>query len=103
MAAENWLDKAAEFAGKPPPVDPLKAAEAAAALAAMFYAKADSPQLDAWDVYYRAISNKCAPRDHKGGWYFKTEWPPGHGAGEPSEMLRQPIEPPRLKSMGGLN
>jgi hypothetical protein len=100
MAAENWLDKAAEFAGKPPPVDSAKAAEAAAALAAMFYAKAESPQLDAWDGYYRAVSNKCAPRDHNGGWYFKTEWPPGH---VPSEAPRLHIEAPRLKSMGGLN
>lgn len=100
MAAENWMDKAAEFAGKAPPVDPLKAAEAAAALGAMFYAKADSPQLEAWDAYYRTVSNKCAQRDKNGGWYFKTEWPPGH---VPSETPRLHIEPPRLKSMGDLH
>lgn len=100
MAAENWLDKAAEFAGKPPPVDAAKAAEAAAALQAMFYARAESPQLDAWDAHYRAVSNKSAPRDRDGGWYFKTEWPPGH---VPSEPSRHHIEPPRLKSMGDLH
>lgn len=99
MAAENWLDKAAEFAGKPPPVDATKAAEAAAALEAMFYAGAESPQLDAWDAHYRAVSNKSAPRDRNGGWYFKTEWPPGY---QPQNLVAPP-ELPRLKSMGDLH
>jgi hypothetical protein len=99
MAAENWMDKAAQFAGKPPPVDADKAAEAAAALEAMFYAKPESPQLDAWDVHYRAVSNKSAPRDRNGGWYFKTEWPPGYQGAK----LVQPPEVPRLKSMGDLH
>lgn len=99
MAAENWLDKAAEFAGKPSPIDTAKAAEAAAALEAMFYAKPESPQLDAWDSHYRAVSNKSAPRDRNGGWYFKTEWPPGY---HPQKLVQAP-EPPRLKSMGDLH
>jgi hypothetical protein len=95
MAAENWLDKSAEFSGKPPPVDAAKAAEAEAALQAMFYAKAESPQLDAWDSHYRAVSNKSAPRDRNGGWYFKTEWPPGYE----QPKLVQPPTIPHLRSM----
>lgn len=75
MAAENWLDKAAEFAGKPPPVDAAKAAEA---LKNMHYAKAESPQLAAWDRHWKVVSGKAAPRDRNGGWYFNSEWPPDH-------------------------
>lgn len=99
MAGENWMDKAAEFAGKPLPADAEKAKEA---LQSMFYAKAESPQLDAWDEHYRAVSNKSsAPRDRNGGWFFKTEWPPGHGAYKPSEdLVMAPQATPQLRSMG---
>lgn len=75
MAAENWLDKAAEFAGKPPPVDTEKAA---AALKKLYYAKPDSDQLAAWDQYSRKLRGIGVPRDTKGGWYVDSEWPPGH-------------------------
>jgi hypothetical protein len=77
MAAENWLDKSAEFAGKPPPIDAAKAAEA---LKNMHYARAESPQLAAWDAHWQAVGGKSAPRDRNGGWYFETEWPPGFKA-----------------------
>lgn len=41
-----------------------------------FYAKADSPQMAAWDAVYRAKKGINGPRDRKGGWWFPTEWPP---------------------------
>lgn len=95
MAAENWLDKAAEFAGKPPPVDAEKAREA---LESLFYAKLESPQLDAWDRYCQSVQGKSAPRDRNGGWYFKTEWPPGYKPSEPT--MRGSVVIPQLQSMG---
>lgn len=95
MAGENWMDKAAEFAGKPLPVDAEKAREA---LQSMFYAKPESPQLDAWDRYYQSVQGKSAPRDRNGGWYFKTEWPLGH---EPTDTLAlSSVAVPQLRSMG---
>lgn len=94
MAAENWMDKSAEFAGKPPPIDAEKAAEA---LQALHYAKPESQQLDAWDRYYQSTQGKSAPRDRNGGWYFKTEWPPGY---QPRDNLMQPPAMPQLRSMG---
>lgn len=95
MAGENWMDKAAEFAGKPLPVDAEKAKEA---LQSMFYAKPESPQLDAWDRYYQSVQGKSAPRDRNGGWYFKTEWPLGH---EPADTpTLSSVAVPQLRSMG---
>lgn len=95
LTAENWLDKGAEFAGKAPKVDPEKAA---AALKSMFYAAAESPQLAAWDEHYRATRGRPCARDPNGGWYFETEWPPGHAPTVPKEARR--MEPPALAMRG---
>lgn len=95
LTAENWLDKGAEFAGKAPKVDPEKAA---AALKSMFYAAAESPQLAAWDEHYRATRGRPCARDPNGGWYFETEWPPGHAPTVPKETRR--MEPPALAMRG---
>jgi len=77
-AAENWFDKAAEFAGKPsvslePPVD------------AGFYAKAGSEERDSWDAYGKRKTGKTFPNDKNGGWWFPTQWPPGC---EPTQRTR---------------
>jgi hypothetical protein len=61
-----------------------------------FYAKADSPQLDAWDAYWREKHGRNLMRDKNGGWYVESEWPPGH---VPREM-NVPVEIPQPKSMG---
>lgn len=92
MAAENWLDKAAEFAGKPPPVDAAKAVEA---LAKMYYAKADSEQLEAWDKHSMQTRGRLMPRDKNFGWYVPSEWPPGY---EASQRTFE-IPPIRINSM----
>ena len=45
-------------------------------VASNFYAKAGSPELEAWDSHLRLTKGKSAPRDREGGWYFPSEWPP---------------------------
>lgn len=74
-AADNWFDKAAEFAGKPIPIDPAVAAEA---LKGKFYAAAESPQLEAWDQYSISLRGVRMMRDRNNGWLVDSEWPPGH-------------------------
>lgn len=86
---KRWNDYLAEA---------MKAEEAREALQSMFYAKAESPQLDAWDRYYQSVQGKSAPRDRNGGWYFKTEWPLGH---EPADTpILSSVAVPQLRSMG---
>jgi len=92
MAAENWMDKAAEFAGKPPPASAEATAKAEEALKRMYYAKPDSEQLDAWDRHSRSLRGIGVPRDTKGGWYVASEWPPGY---EPAE--RRSVDPPVIQ------
>ncbi|HEV7432804.1 MAG TPA: DUF1376 domain-containing protein [Steroidobacteraceae bacterium] len=38
----------------------------------------DTPQWVAWQKYLTATKGKGSPYDKQGGWYFKSEWPPGH-------------------------
>jgi uncharacterized protein YdaU (DUF1376 family) len=42
------------------------------------YAKMDSRQWWAWDAYFKSQGKPGAIRDRDGGWWFATEWPPGH-------------------------
>ena len=44
-----------------------------------FYAHASSRQWHEWDRYLQAQGKAGAIRDRDGGWWFPTEWPPGHG------------------------
>jgi hypothetical protein len=74
-AAENWFDKAAEFSGKPIPIDPAVAADA---LKGKFYAAAESPQLEAWDRYSISLRGVRMMRDRNQGWLVDSEWPPGY-------------------------
>lgn len=85
-AAENWFDKAAEFAGKPIPIDPAVAAEA---LKGKFYAAAESPQLEAWDQYSISLRGVRMMRDRNNGWLVDSEWPPGYLP--PAEQKHPPI------------
>jgi hypothetical protein len=55
-----------------------EAEQATQALSQMFYAKADSEQLAAWDQHARSLRGKGLPRDRNGGWYVPAEWPPGY-------------------------
>jgi hypothetical protein len=43
-----------------------------------FYAKAETKQREAWDVYFREKTGKSLPSDARGGWMVPTEWPPSH-------------------------
>lgn len=72
--------------------------KAAAALKSMFYAAAESPQLAAWDEHYRATRGRPCARDPNGGWYFETEWPPGHAPTVPKET--RSMAPPALAMRG---
>lgn len=85
-AADNWFDKAAEFAGKPIPIDPAVAAEA---LKGKFYAAAESPQLEAWDQYSISLRGVRMMRDRNNGWLVDSEWPPGYLP--PAEQKQPPI------------
>lgn len=61
-------------------------APAAAAQAApkYLYAKFGTPQLEAWDAYWRKTNNGILPiRDRGGGSFFLTEWPPDTPADVP--------------------
>jgi hypothetical protein len=40
----------------------------------------DEQALAAWDAHGRATTGKPYPRNRRGGWYFPSKWPPGHGA-----------------------
>lgn len=83
-AAENWFDKAAEFAGKQP-------VNNTPAVVAGFYAKFESAEQDAWDDYGKRKSGKTFPRDRDGGWRFPTQWPPGYVSHETKH------DPPEIK------
>lgn len=96
IAAErNWFIGAAERAGKAPPVEAAKAAEA---LKSMYYAAFGSPQLDAWDAHYRRTTGKGAPRDTRGGWYVASEWPPGYSPPTAPDIPRRDL--PALTMQG---
>jgi hypothetical protein len=76
----QWIRNGAERSGKVRQPDPSQP------LANQFYAVSGSDQLMAWDYHQLTLTGKPNPRDKKGGWYFQTEWPPGHG--------RLPLEQP---------
>ena len=46
--------------------------------ARMWRVLVDTPQWVAWQKYLTATKGKGSPYDKEGGWYFKSEWPPGH-------------------------
>lgn len=43
-----------------------------------YYARPESPQIEAWDAHRKATTGMSYPRDANGGWTFPSEWPPGH-------------------------
>jgi hypothetical protein len=80
---QRWSDHAASaFAADEPPPG--------------FYAKFGSEEQDAWDAYGKAKNGKPFPRDSKGGWRHKTQWPPGY---VPLAQAHGPPPAPILKSM----
>jgi hypothetical protein len=46
------------------------------ATAGMYYARAGSPQLEAWDVYRQSTNGQPWSRDRAGGCFVPFEWPP---------------------------
>lgn len=42
------------------------------------HVKVDTPQWEAWQAYCKKTTGKCSPTDKNFGWYFDSEWPPGH-------------------------
>lgn len=69
----QWIRSGAERAGKSP------APTSGDAAASGFYAEAESEQLAAWDTHLLKTTGRALPRDRKGGWHVKSEWPPGYG------------------------
>lgn len=61
-----------------------------------FYAKADSPQLDAWDAHHRKTKGKNLPRDRSGGWRVDSEWPPDY---VPPERVDHTPFVPKLRAI----
>ena len=90
MAAENWFDKAAEFAGKASPVDPAFADDGMIEVT-------NEDQLAAWDRYAMSKGSKSWPRNGRGGWRFPTPWPPGYTA----PVLEFDAPPAPLRRMDG--
>lgn len=43
-----------------------------------FYVTYGTDAGDAWDAYFKTTKGISAPRDARGGWWHKTEWPPEH-------------------------
>ncbi len=56
-----------------------EAAKMAERASATFYVRYGTDAGDAWELYYKTVRNKIAPRDQKGGWYHPSEWPPTQG------------------------
>lgn len=77
---QRWADHAAVAA--------QQQAEAEEHLASRVHVKADTPQWRAWASHF----GKQPPQDRNFGWYFDSEWPPGHvpkGAESTAENLEQ--------------
>lgn len=77
---QRWADHAAVAA--------QQQAEAAEHLASQVHVKADTPQWRAWASHL----GKSPPQDRNFGWYFDSEWPPGHvpkGAESTAENFEQ--------------
>jgi hypothetical protein len=91
IAAErNWMIGSAEKLGKSPKTS------SPAEEAPGFYAKFGSEEQDAWDAYAKSKGGKPFPRDSKGGWRHKAQWPPGYA---PLSQTQGPPPAPILKSM----
>ncbi|BEV47334.1 hypothetical protein [Afipia carboxidovorans] len=63
---QRWSDHAA--------VAMLQALQASETLSKKVHVKAETPQWDAWTRHL----GKSPPQDSHFGWYFDSEWPPGH-------------------------
>lgn len=63
---QRWADHSAVVAEQQ--------AQAAEHFASQVHVKADTPQWRAWAAYL----GKPPPQDRHFGWYFESEWPPGH-------------------------
>lgn len=89
-AAENWFDKALEFAGKSPPQEPKDDG---------MIEVLDEEQLAAWDEYAESRGAKRFPRNRSGGWRFPSKWPPGHEPGLAETQSSTVAFVPKLQRM----
>lgn len=46
------------------------------------HVKMGTPQWEAWQEYKKKTTGKGTPTDKNFGWYFDSEWPPGHADGQ---------------------
>lgn len=74
-AWRNWCRDDAEKLGRTKPSSNPEAQQRQG-----FYAAFGSLELDAWDAHGRAQRSKPYPRNKAGGWWFPSQWPPGHEA-----------------------
>lgn len=75
---QSWLPGEAKKLGRKPPQESDRAALKAVRKATV-RVQQDTPQWEAW----RKHLGKSPPADSNFGWYFDSEWPPGH---EPEEQ-----------------
>jgi len=71
LRAGRWGDILSHTVDKPEETSPVQSS-------GIFYAPEGSPELDAWDAWWKRTKGVLAPRDRrgKGGWWFETRWPP---------------------------
>jgi hypothetical protein len=77
--ARGWVLLEEQFFGRQrslPLLRPVPTQRAANAVPGKVYIKIATPQWDAW----RRHCGKSFPQGRDGGWWFDSEWPPGHGA-----------------------
>ena len=76
---DAWKARIAAGSAAPTPLPAAKVVE----LQSRVYVRYGTDQGDAWIAHYRKSLDKPAPRDMRGGWYFDSEWPPGHAQHNP--------------------
>lgn len=72
LRAGRWGDTLSRTVDKPEDTAPVATTK--------FYAADGSPELDAWDGWWKSSRGVHAPRDRRGGWWFATQWPPAEEA-----------------------
>lgn len=72
----SWVKWCSRWNGKPVLNTPLKAKDVRSV--PMVHIKNDTEQWKAWQSYRKRVNGKGTPTDKQFGWYFPSDWPPGH-------------------------
>ena len=72
----SWSMWCSRWDRRPVPIKPSIGGEVIAPQ--KVHVKQDTPQWEAWQAYLRKTTGKGSPSDRNFGWYFESEWPPGH-------------------------